>query len=255
MAGEERGTALIEAPQQPALPAPLFSGAEMGEAMQAYRGLQLALDKAMPDQLMRLSGKVFRKKGYWRAVAKAFSLRLTLITESRYEEENGDWGYLACYRAEDRNGNAVDSDGSCAASEKVGRDGSRAMCTTHNVRAHAHTRAKNRAIADLVGFGEVSAEEMRDDQRDDQRWDGPARSAPPPRKGGGPSEKQLSRLFAISREHGWSNEQVRELLSREFQLESTSDLSRGQYDKGCNELLPAGPAVEGEVGLADELPF
>ena len=250
MAGEERGTALIEAPQQPALPAPLFSGAEMGEAMQAYRGLQNALDRAMPDQLMKLQGRTFRKKGYWRAVSKAFGLKVTMVREERFEED-GDWGYLAVYRAEDRNGNVADGDGSCAASEKVGRDGSRAMCTTHNVRAHAHTRAKNRAISDLVGFGEVSAEEV-------ERGGAPASDsgAAPQRRGAGPSDKQLSRLFAISREHGWSNEQVKDLLSREFQLESTSDLSRAQYDRVCNELLPAGPVVEGEVvNLDDDLPF
>ena len=247
MAENDNGTALVAAPEQPALPAPLFSGAEMGEAMQAYKGLQNALDRAMPDQLMKIQGRTFRKKGYWRAIAKAFSLRLTLISESRYEE-GSEWGYIVVYRAEDRAGNVADGDGACSIREKSG-----AMATLHNVRAHAHTRAKNRAISDLVGFGEVSAEEMRDDQR----WDGPdKRSAPPPRKGGGPSEKQLSRLFAISREHGWSNEQVKDLLSREFQLESTSDLSRSQYDKVCNELLPAGPVVEGEVvNLDDDLPF
>jgi hypothetical protein len=30
----------------------------------------------------------------------------------------------------------------------------------HNVRGHAHTRAFNRAVSNLVGFGEVSADEM-----------------------------------------------------------------------------------------------
>src|SRR5690606_7655023 len=32
--------------------------------------------------------------------------------------------------------------------------------TIHNIKAHANTRAKNRAILDLVGLGEVSAEEI-----------------------------------------------------------------------------------------------
>ena len=245
MADTDNGTALVVAPEQQ-LPSPLFSSDQMDEAMLAYKSLQHAIDKAMPDQLMEIQGRIFRKKGYWRAVSKAFSLRLTLISESRYEE-GSEWGYLVVYRAEDRAGNVTDGDGACSIREKRG-----AMATLHNVRAHAHTRAKNRAISDLVGFGEVSAEEMRDDQR----RDAPAKSDPPPRKGSGPSDKQLSRLFAISREHGWSNEQVRELLSREFQLESTSDLSRSQYDKVCNELLPAGPVVEGEVvNLDDDLPF
>jgi hypothetical protein len=53
-----------------------------------------------------------------------------------------------------------DADGSCEFSEKAER-----QRTLHNVRAHALTRAKNRAILDLVGFGEVSAEEIIDDKR------------------------------------------------------------------------------------------
>ena len=51
----------------------------------------------------------------------------------------------------------MDGDGSCFASEKTG---GRLRATEHNVRAHAHTRAQNRAISGLVGFGEVSADEM-----------------------------------------------------------------------------------------------
>ena len=50
----------------------------------------------------------------------------------------------------------VDGDGSCAHSEKYGNSG-----TEHNVRSHAHTRAKNRAIADMVAFGEVTADELQ----------------------------------------------------------------------------------------------
>ena len=40
-------------------------------------------------------------------------------------------------------------------SEKHGSSG-----TVHNVRSHAHTRAFNRAVSNLVGFGEVSADEL-----------------------------------------------------------------------------------------------
>lgn len=56
-----------------------------------------------------------------------------------------------------------DADGSCSFSEKVARNPKQQaqMRTIHNIRAHAVTRAKNRAILDLVGFGEVSAEETK----------------------------------------------------------------------------------------------
>jgi hypothetical protein len=44
--------------------------------------------------------------------------------------------------------------GACASNER------RFAHLDHDVRATAHTRGKNRAIADLVGGGEVSAEEL-----------------------------------------------------------------------------------------------
>jgi hypothetical protein len=40
--------------------------------------------------------------------------------------------------------------------------------TDHNVRSHAHTRAFNRAVSNLVGFGEVSAEEVERDETSGQ---------------------------------------------------------------------------------------
>jgi hypothetical protein len=126
-------------------------------AFARYKEIQSALDRAMPDCIMNIRGKQFRKKMYWRAIATAFNLSLELVREEpvQDDEKGGDWGWLVTYRAIAPNGRHADGDGSCYASEKSsGQD------SVHNVRAHAHTRAKNRAVADLVGFGEVSAEEM-----------------------------------------------------------------------------------------------
>src|SRR5262245_50644799 len=67
----------------PLTPAPLYRGAAMVEAWTAYRDLQVSLDKAMPDQLMTLDGKPFRKKGYWRAVSVAFNLSVEPVAEER----------------------------------------------------------------------------------------------------------------------------------------------------------------------------
>jgi hypothetical protein len=94
-----------------------------------------------------------------------------MVSEERIEFD-GDWGYTVIYRATAPDGRASEMDGSCMASEKRG-----AMCTVHNVRAHAHTRAKNRAISDLVGFGEVSADELGPDAFRDEP---PSTQAAPP---------------------------------------------------------------------------
>jgi hypothetical protein len=124
------------------------------EAVERYQAVQKVFDKMMPDCIMAIRTKKFRKKAYWRAIAAEFRVGTELIREERLEVD-GDWGYLVTYRALTPDGLHSDGDGACMASEKSG-----AMSTLHNVRAHAHTRAKNRAISDLVGFGEVSADEL-----------------------------------------------------------------------------------------------
>jgi hypothetical protein len=169
-------------------------------ALETYQQIQRVFDEKMPDAIMEIRGKKFRKKSYWRAIATAFNVEARMISEERIEID-GDWGYLATYRATTNDGRQCDGDGACMASEKSG-----AMCTVHNVRAHAHTRAKNRAIADLVGFGEVSADELgpdafergADEHRESQRRPAPAKA---PRQTGAEklaNEKQTKMLFAKS---------------------------------------------------------
>lgn len=129
---------------------PTFSGQQMAGALTAYRELQKALDAAMPEQIVEIRGRMFRKKGYWRAIRTAFNLSVECVKEQATE-----YGWLVVYRATAPNGRFADGDGACENDEKAeGQD------TEHNVRSHAHTRAFNRAVSNLVGFGEVSAEEM-----------------------------------------------------------------------------------------------
>jgi hypothetical protein len=180
----------------PAAPVPVFDGAAMATAVHAYRELQHALDRAMPDQILEVEGRPFRKKGYWRAVAVAFHLAVECLAETRvvdgqFADGSENFGYLVTYRATSPSGRSAVGDGACYAIEKARgfrcphpeRPGSRRtlhwpaetcpaydprhawqqrplQATVHNVRSHAHTRAYNRAIANLVGFGEVSAEEV-----------------------------------------------------------------------------------------------
>lgn len=179
-----------------ASPLPLYTGPQMAEALTAYRELQTALDRSMPDQIMQLDGKPFRKKGYWRAIAVAFGLTVEPVEERRevegqFVDGRDNFGFRVTYRATAPNGRSVSGDGSCFAVEKARRfrcphpqanNSNRtihwphescpdfdpafqwkalpAQSTEHNIRSHAHTRAFNRAVSNLVGFGEVSAEEV-----------------------------------------------------------------------------------------------
>lgn len=159
-ADEFDDTALTPVPHDPALPAELTRGMtvdEFSDEFDKYIAIQAIIDEKLKDCVMEISGKKFRKKSYWRAVGFAFKVNLHLIKETPCTNVDNvkDWGYTVVYRATLPNGRSLDGDGSCFASEKAANQD-----TIHNVRAHAHTRAKNRAIADLVGFGEVTAEEV-----------------------------------------------------------------------------------------------
>jgi hypothetical protein len=159
-------TALAPVPKAEASPLPAFTGAEMVKAFKAYRELQAALDHEMPDQIIKLDGKAFRKKGYWRALGVAFNLSVELVEERRevygtLPSGGENFAWVICYRATTATGRSETGDGTCTAAEKsVGR----MRATEHNVRSHAHTRAFNRAVSNLVGFGEVSAEEVEPDE-------------------------------------------------------------------------------------------
>jgi hypothetical protein len=178
---------------------PAISADLMVQALDAYRGLQARLDRAMPEQIMELEGRPFRKKGYWRAVALAFNLTVEPVSERRevtgkFQDGRDNFGWVVVYRAtHPGTGRSQIGDGACFAVEKARRfrcphpesEGSRRTlhfphntcplfdpdfswralpgeASEHNVRSHAHTRAYNRAVSNLVGFGEVSAEEVQD---------------------------------------------------------------------------------------------
>lgn len=221
-------------PVESATPAPAFTGAQMGQALAAYRDVQHALDVAMPDQIMTIQGRPFRKKGYWRAVARAFRLRVECVQETLDKES---LAVTAVYRATAPSGDSADGDGACAASEK--REGQDSL---HNVRAHAHTRAYNRAVSNLVGFGEVSAEEMdREPRKAPPRDVTPPRDEPPQHANGNVTEAQQKRFWALCSERakqldGVSRSEIgRDVLTRRG-IEHTREIPRASYEQICAEV-------------------
>ena len=200
-------------------------------AFEEYRKIQQGLDAALPDCVMTIQGKKFRKKNYWRAIATAFNLTVRLTSEER-TEVGDDWGYLVVFTATASNGRTADGDGSCFVSEKNAAQG-----TVHNVRAHAHTRAYNRAVSNLVGFGEASAEEMIQEQ--DQRRGSTTQST------GGhkitePQRRRMYKLASLAGERlSVPAEQVDEYakkMIRSLGFDSSKNLTRAAYDTLCNKL-------------------
>ena len=98
----------------------------------------------------------FKKKSAWQKLSRAFNVDTTIVDRSLERTKRGRVreAYY-CVRATLPNGRSVESDALCSRSEK-GKD----KVSDHTIMSTAKTRATNRAIAELIGAGEVSAEEM-----------------------------------------------------------------------------------------------
>ena len=194
------------------------SAEEFARNFETYRQIQKTIDECMPDSIMDIQGKPFRKKAYWRAVATAFNLHVEPAADEYFEigdnqpGRDGDWGYRIAYRATTSSGRVAYGDGTCMHSDKLVYDwewknGKRDKrlgvnkvktednATHHNVRGHAHTRAYNRAVSNLVGFGEVSAEEMPMDAPRNQPNRGATGANRPSQASSGPWDGQLPVTF------------------------------------------------------------
>ena len=201
----------------------------MAQALTAYRELQTALDQSMPDQIIEIQGRQFRKKGYWRAIAVAFNLSVDLVEERRdvrgvFDDGQDNFGYFVTCRATAPNGRTAIGDGSVFAIEKARRDVADkwatlpAQATEHNIRSHAVTRATNRAISNLCGFGEVSAEEA---DQDDASVQAPAQRRPSAARLITPGQQK--RFFAIANTAGWKDRSaLRDELSQKFHVRETA---------------------------------
>lgn len=293
-------------------PMPVFSGSQMSEALAAWKGLQQALDRSMPDQILRIGDRYFRKKQYWKAVSTAFKLNVEMVEErqeiqGQFQDGSNNVGFFVTYRAQAPNGRVCTGDGCCFAVEKAGRykcphphptqvgksahypastcpdyspeyvwQSYPAEGSIHNIRAHAHTRAANRAISNLVGFGEVTAEELNPEEESQaiavippQAQPDPAeppepgfydgeepesrpapRPAPRPyshggggggsRQGGVISEPQAKRLWAIAKGAGWSNQGIEKYL-RSLGFNHSREVTRRMYEQVIHELETQSP--------------
>lgn len=153
--------------------------------------------------------KKYIKKSGWRQIALAFNLSDEILKEERkqYKVENKEYFvWELTVRATAPNGRYADGTASCASNEK------KFSHVEHDVRATAHTRAKNRAISDLVGGGEISAEEIGAEEHD-----APATTSKPEAPRYAPllaSEKQIELLQTLTSGHGLSKDNIVELSKK-----------------------------------------
>lgn len=121
--------------------------------------------------------KAYKKKSYWRKLSIAASISIQKLEEWKESDKSGAATYFITVRASLPSGQFMDGTGACSQNE-IGYNGRPLARSIHETRATAETRAKNRAISDLMAFGEVSAEEIsefRDSEADNEPPDAPAR--------------------------------------------------------------------------------
>ena len=100
-----------------------------------------------------IKGKKYLKKSGWRKFINAFGLTIELIEKRTFEAYN-DLHAEVRVRAIAPSGQSVEGIGYKSMSKVFGEK------SLHNMIATAWTRAVNRAVSDLVAFGEPSAEEI-----------------------------------------------------------------------------------------------
>ena len=143
--------------------------------MDNYQKVCVALLDKSDYQNIIIKGKPqpFKKKSAWRKIATAFNITDEILEKEIIRDENHQIISATFYvKATAPNGRSGVGSASCAIFDKInGKDKEqpsnfelrkRFNNAENDVIATAHTRAKSRAIADLVGMGEVSAEEMAD---------------------------------------------------------------------------------------------
>ena len=167
MSNETTALAPFERQQMGAL-RPIVRPDEMVQAIKEYEALKAAI--LQKKDVQRIGDKQHVKKSGWLRIARAFGVTVEPVSEQFVVDDSG-WGYAIVVRAVAPNGASMQGDGMCWNTEKADK-----QRTRHNVRAHAYTRATNRAISNLVGGGEVSAEELQDFRDDDD--DAPSFSPP-----------------------------------------------------------------------------
>ena len=131
------------------------------ETMKAFQDLKTKLLDA--SDTVEIQGKKYIKRSGWRKIALAFNIT-TEIVSVEHEKIGDIYVVRVKARAVAPNGRVSEEIAACDSSEFRGS----IAPSIHNIETKAATRAINRAISNLVGGGEVSAEELEPQTQDQQ---------------------------------------------------------------------------------------
>jgi hypothetical protein len=150
-----------------AAPAPLLpmDTGQAAEMMARYRALCESI--LTPDDVIGIPGQPggFVKRSGFSKLATFYGVSTMILgQEIDRDGTDPDWPgkplrARARVRATATNGRHADGDGACSLTEPRFKNPSGRQKADHDLMATAVTRATNRAISNLIGFGSVSAEE------------------------------------------------------------------------------------------------
>jgi len=184
---------------------------------EAYQDLTRRL--LTDDDYPKIGNRKFKKKSAWRKYARAFNISCERVAEEIVRDDDG-WPRFAriVVRASDPSGRYQDAEQECHVTERCCEKARGETCSnrsqyhqhcplacngkTHfshpgDIAATAFTRAKNRAISDLIGAGEVSAEEMPAQPQAPAARRPAAAQAVPVADGAGISDRQAAAIHTM----------------------------------------------------------
>ncbi len=178
------------------VPVEIVAPIDVDRLAEAFRTFQEFKQRLLTkDDSVTIAGRQYLKKSAWRKWALACSVSDEILSYDRVptqgKDQEGNFSYRVLVRAfHEKSGRS--SAGVAVASKNEKKDWAH---EEHDIFTLAHTRAKNRAIADLVGGGEVSAEEITPGATPhDEDLIPPAAGPAPPRSGNDLTNEALSAL-------------------------------------------------------------
>lgn len=132
--------------------APLMTPEQAAAAWQLF--LELKKRLLSSEDYVRIGDNDITKKSGFRKIAVAFNLSDRIVEQERTERDDGSFMWRVVAEAKAPNDRTCIGVGVCDSRER------KFAHVEHDVYSTAHTRAKNRAISDMVAGGIVSFEEM-----------------------------------------------------------------------------------------------
>jgi hypothetical protein len=131
---------------------PAISATDAAIAWQEYQDMRNTI--LAQSDFHRIQNKDFIKKSGWRKFATFYNLTDVIAEENRITVDDKEFIWKIKVVCTAPNGRQTEGVAMCSSKEKSGAR------IDHDVYSTAHTRAKNRAISDMIAAGEVSAEEV-----------------------------------------------------------------------------------------------